>query len=81
MLSLSTTPVILNYDRLVKPTDLVGTSEAAEILGCSKQQIASLRKNPNFPQPVHQVSATPLWVNSDVEYFKLTWVRRGKNRK
>ena len=65
---------------LISPANLAGTAEVAAILGCSKQQIASLRKNKSFPAPVATLAATPLWAITDINVFKTTWKRRGKNR-
>ncbi len=59
------------------PTESIGgTAEVAELLGCSRQQIWSLRRKPEFPQPVLTLSATPLWDLRAVKEFKTTWRRR-----
>jgi predicted DNA-binding transcriptional regulator AlpA len=55
-----------------------GTAEVAKWLECPKQQIHSLRKNSKFPEPVHTISASPLWLMSDVMAFKDSWKRRAK---
>lgn len=60
------------------PLRLCGTAEVAFVLGCSKQQIASLRKNPLFPKPIATLSATPLWDLDELLEFKKTWKRRQK---
>lgn len=65
---------------LINPKQIVGTAEVASLLGCSKQQIASLRKNPKFPAPIATLAATPLWDASQIAAFKADWKRRGKNR-
>jgi len=60
------------------PTDcLGGTSEVAETLGCSPQQIYSLRKREDFPQPLCLLAATPIWDLRLIEEFKHSWRRRG----
>jgi predicted DNA-binding transcriptional regulator AlpA len=53
-----------------------GTAEVADLLGCPKQQIHALRKKSDFPKPIKQLSATPLWNLDDIRAFALTWTRR-----
>ena len=60
----------------INVTLLGGTAEVAAILGCPKQQIHALRKRKDFPVPVWQVAATPLWNLDDIRAFGATWVRR-----
>jgi predicted DNA-binding transcriptional regulator AlpA len=57
-----------------------GVYEVAETLGCAKQQIASLRRRSNFPQPVVLLAATPVWDLDEIEEFKQTWVRHGQRK-
>lgn len=57
-----------------------GVFEVAETLGCAKQQIASLRRRSNFPQPVVLLAATPVWDLKEIEEFKQTWVRHGQRK-
>ncbi len=53
-----------------------GIYEVSEALGCSKQQIYSLRLKPEFPAPIAKVAATPLWDMEEITLFKSGWVRR-----
>ena len=53
-----------------------GTSEVADLLGCSPQQIYSLRKRCDFPKPVALLRATPVWDLDDISQFVRTWKRR-----
>lgn len=62
-------------------SDLCGTAEVAEILECPKQQIHALRKRKNFPLPIGNLSATPLWDRRHIEAFKATWKRRAPRTK
>jgi predicted DNA-binding transcriptional regulator AlpA len=55
---------------------LGGTAEVAELLGCTRQQIYSLRQRDDFPEPVTRLAATPVWDLRNVLEFKGTWVRR-----
>ncbi len=57
--------------------ELVGASEAAEILGVSRQRVHQLhRENPAFPAPLVQVAMGPLWHRAAVEAFAQRWERR-----
>ena len=58
--------------------NICGTGEAAEVLGVSKQRIHSLRKHPNFPTPVWNISASPLWDKNDLLEFLNIWSPRKK---
>jgi predicted DNA-binding transcriptional regulator AlpA len=59
----------------IPPTMLGGTSEVAELLGCTKQQVYSLRRRSDFPPPVITLAATPIWDLREVRNFKLHWRR------
>lgn len=63
---------------LVDVEHIIGTAEVAEILQCPKQQIYTLRKRRDFPQPIRTIAATPLWDAAEVKKFASTWVRRKK---
>ena len=60
-------------------TNLGGTAEVAELLGCPKQQIHALRKKAEFPTPVLLLAASPIWKLSDIRMFKETWKRRPRH--
>ncbi|CAB4154333.1 hypothetical protein UFOVP629_64 [uncultured Caudovirales phage] len=53
-----------------------GTAEIAELLGCPKQQIFALRKRKDFPKPIRILASTPLWDLEEVRTFATTWTRR-----
>ncbi len=63
----------MNNEDWVKRSDILGTSEVAEVLGVSKQRIASLRKDADFPEPFLRLASTPLWAREDVESFLAKW--------
>lgn len=63
---------------LIKIEDIVGTAEVASILNCPKQQIHALRKRADFPAPIVQLSATPLWNAQQIIEFGSNWKRRTK---
>lgn len=58
--------------------NIAGTAEVAECLECPKQQIHALRKNTQFPAPIKNIGATPLWNLDDIKVFKESWKRKGK---
>lgn len=52
------------------PGDLVGSVEAAEILGVERTRIARYRKTGQMPEPVAQLRATAVWLRADVEALR-----------
>lgn len=61
---------------------LVGTHEATKILGLSDARISQLlRGDPTFPQPVHQVMATRLWLAPELDHWLRTRVKGKGGRK
>ncbi len=70
----------IEYERRASlPTmpELVGASEAAEILGVSRQRVHQLyRENAMFPAPLVQVAMGPLWDRKAIEAFRRRWERR-----
>jgi hypothetical protein len=63
----------------VSPLDVVGTAEAAELLGVEKSRIAKWRKlgvvlpdrtRVRFPDPVLELRATPLWRGRDIRRLR-----------
>jgi DNA-directed RNA polymerase specialized sigma24 family protein len=52
-----------------EPTvDLVGTKEAAEILGVQPNVISTRLRRGRFPQPIVTLSCGPIWHREDIEY-------------
>lgn len=60
----------------VPPAMLVGVAEVAKELGCHKQQLYSIRKKHDFPDPLILLKATPIWDLRDIRAFKDSWKRR-----
>ena len=58
---------------MIKPDDILGTSEVAKVLGVSKQRIHALRKNERFPKPFHSLASTPLWDKREINAFIVEW--------
>lgn len=46
--------------------DLVGSREAAEILGVERTRIARYKRMGWMPEPVADLRATPVWLRSEV---------------
>lgn len=53
--------------------DLVGTAEAADILGVERPRIGRWLKEGKMPDPVSVLRATPVWMRADIETMK-EWV-------
>jgi hypothetical protein len=62
---------------LAKPNfpQLLGLSELAVHLGVTRQRIAELRRRPEFPKPIVELAAGPIWVQGAVDSFVSTWHR------
>lgn len=59
---------------MVRVEDLAGAHEVAQILHLTDARVGQLRRSdPDFPQPVHTVAATPLYLIPDV-------IKYGRNR-
>ncbi len=58
--------------------DIVSATEAAAILGVSRQRVHQLmREHPGFPEPLYHLRGTgPLWVRAGIEAFARRWDRR-----
>jgi len=63
----------------VSPLDVVGTAEAADLLGVEKSRISKWRRlgvvlpdgrRVPFPRPVLELQATPLWRGSDIRKLR-----------
>jgi predicted DNA-binding transcriptional regulator AlpA len=65
------------------PQDLVGATEAAQLLGVSRQRVGQLAQRPDFPAPVARISAGPVWTRASVDAFMDGWMRKitGRPRK
>jgi hypothetical protein len=50
-----------------KPLDLVGTAEAAEMLGVERPRIGRWKKSGVLPDPVAELAAGPVWFRDQIE--------------
>ena len=64
--------------RLAHPPipELIGTPEAGEILGVSRQRVHQLRQREDFPDPVVELGSGPLWTQMSIEAFEESWDRK-----
>jgi len=49
--------------------ELVGTREAVQTLGVTRQRFSKLLKQPEFPEPVAHLAATKVWLRSSIEGY------------
>lgn len=59
---------------------LVDVAEVARQLGVTKQRVAQLRNRPDFPDPVAELDARPVWTEASVACFVQSWHRRPGRR-
>ena len=66
--------------RTIKPLDIVGTAEAAEILGVERPRIGRWIKRGVMPPVVAQLQATPVWYRKDILRMK-DWVEANRRNR
>lgn len=72
---------VLTQDMLDRQNDqepevYYGVSELAHALGISRQRVAELRTREDFPSPLIELAAGPVWNGSSVRRFEETWTRK-----
>lgn len=55
--------------------ELLGVAELAELLGVSRQRASALATQSNFPSPIAQLTATPVWDKATIGNFLKEWKR------
>lgn len=55
---------------------LVGVTEVAEMLGVSRQRVSVLRTRDDFPRPVADLAAGPVWQRGSLRFFLEGWARK-----
>lgn len=60
--------------------ELVGVSEAAEILGWDRRRVATYVARGVFPQPVAALASGRVWRREDIEAFRTDRTRRKGRR-
>jgi len=74
---------VLEADNLAPQLpEMVGVAEVAAMLGVSRQRVSALtRTHDNFPPPLVELAAGPIWQRSAIEAFAEQWDRRPGTRK
>jgi hypothetical protein len=68
--------------RLAEQPIYVGVTEVAHLLGVTKQRVSVLCRRRDFPAPVADLSAGPIWRKGDLSTFASGWERKpGRPRK
>lgn len=63
--------------RLEEPEpQLAGIAELAELLEVSKQRVTQLRARDDFPLPIQELAAGPVWRLADLSTFQEGWQRK-----
>jgi predicted DNA-binding transcriptional regulator AlpA len=50
----------------MRPLELMGIAEIADLLGVSTQRVDQLARQPGFPQPVAELKAGRIWRREEV---------------
>lgn len=62
---------------LDQPTETyLGVSELSSEIGVTRQRVSELRTRPDFPAPVAELAAGPVWASSSLRRFLATWERK-----
>lgn len=59
-----------------EPEEYAGVSEVAGILGVSRQRVSELRAREDFPAPIAELAAGPVWRVSNLRRFIDEWPRK-----
>ena len=59
-----------------EPDRYVGVAEVARLLEVSKQRVSQLRDSEDFPEPVAELEAGPVWPAANIEAFARTSLRK-----
>jgi hypothetical protein len=60
--------------------EVVGPTEAARMLGVSRQRLYQLAERDDFPPPMVQLAAGPVWLTDSIRAFERGWDRRPGRR-
>lgn len=58
--------------------DLVGVSEAADIMGWDKRRVITYIDRGHFPEPIASLAGGRVWLREDVEAYATEWRARRK---
>lgn len=72
----------LDHELMQPAPRLVGVSEIAQILDVSRQRVSELRTREDFPAPIVELAAGPVWNETMLQLFLAGWDRKpGRPRK
>jgi len=66
----------LERDLQREPEEYAGVSEVAELMGVSRQRVSEIRARDDFPEPVAELAAGPVWAVSSLRSFVANWPRK-----
>jgi predicted DNA-binding transcriptional regulator AlpA len=58
------------------PSELVGISEIAAILGVSRQRAHALVRRSDFPEPIARLASGSVWTRPSIDLFVESWKRK-----
>lgn len=58
------------------PDELAGVTELAKLFGVSKQRMSELRTRQDFPAPLAELAAGPVWKVANLRRFLDSWERK-----
>ena len=67
---------LLDLELSQEPESHVGVAEIAKLLGVSRQRVAELRKRTDFPAPIAELAAGPVWTRTSLNHFVEGWPRK-----
>jgi len=67
---------LLHLELEREPEGYVGVTEFAGLLGVSRQRVAQLRDREDFPAPIAELAAGPVWTRTSLTRFVEAWPRR-----
>ena len=59
-----------------EPERYAGVTEVAQMLGVSRQRVMQLRQRDDFPEPVAELAAGPVWKMFNLQRFVEEWPRK-----
>jgi hypothetical protein len=69
-------PRYMELELAREPDRYLGVTEIAEILGVSRQRVMQLRQRDDFPEPVAELAAGPVWKMFNLQRFIREWPRK-----
>jgi len=67
---------LLDLELSREPEGYVGVTEIAKLLGVSRQRVAQLRRRRDFPAPIAELAAGPVWTRTSLTRFVEAWPRK-----